>query len=146
MTRPLLLLTILAGQSTASAGEPSPVTVWLDRPWEVRYILFVSDQSMFTHHISYTRKANAQALAHHEHYYLDGAALLRPRRFFGMPALATALILFDSTGVVRQGDIGPQNWIGKRNLLDKVVLIGNTASKSAPYYLVDWDQGIPGDQ
>lgn len=149
----ILCVTLMALSSTpVGAAEPvsmrDPSRTWMQRQWEIRYLLFVYDRLAMQIAMKRAREQNALSEPPgKESVYSDVEEFFEPTEFPYGPIynkLATALIAFDPSGRV----IGPNQkllpFTAKRNLLDHLVLIRGLPGER-PYLLADWDQGIPGD-
>ena len=139
---------MLALAAPVAHASPTPQT-WLDRPWEIRYVLFAEEEETRQIRIRVAKEFNAQQkMLGKEKDHLSAAALLKPTFTFAVPGarpIAVVLLAFDRTGRIinQQGTLGKMS--GKRNMLDTLVLISDDAPGAGPYYFAKWTQGIPGD-
>ncbi len=132
-----------------AADSTSKSRVWLDRPWEIRYVLFGASALTKQLEFEVARESNAKKEAPGDRsVYLNGAALLKPTSTFRVPgtqAISVVLVRFDEAGrVLSKGQV-LRKMTAKRNLLDVLVLVHDASPFGRPYYFADWSQGIPGD-
>ncbi|WP_305821115.1 hypothetical protein [Massilia brevitalea] len=145
----ILIMLALPAPSTLAADTADASRTWLDRPWEIRYVLFAEEAWRMQSEISVSRRLNAeQKTPGKERIYLSAAALFKPTSTPAVPGekpIAVVLLTFDRSGhiVNQQGTLGKMS--GKRNMLDTLVLISDAAPGAKPYYFAKWSQGIPGD-
>ena len=145
----LLAALTLSALPAQAAGAPSRSRVWLERPWEIRYILFAEQARRLRSEISVSRQINAEKEAPgKEKIYLHAAALFKPTAMLDVPGeepVAVVLLAFDHAGhiVNQQGALGSMS--AKRNMLNDLVLARDDAPGARPFYFADWAQGIPGD-
>lgn len=156
MKNRLLMLTAIALISTGtnvfgedSPRQPSRSREWLDRPWEIRYVLFVGDLSGINSTIRAGRKINETPdRPGREKVYLFADEMFEPSATYDVPGkepLAMVLMQFDSTGHVMSKSNRLSTYTAKRNMLDDLVLVRTNSPAEKPYYFADWSQGIPGD-
>lgn len=132
-----------------AAGAPSAYLTWLERPWEIRYVLFVEEVQRRQSKKAVAWEFNAeQVKSPKKRIHLSAAALYEPSVTLPVPGrqpIAVVLLAFDSAGhiVNQQGGLGKMS--AKRNLVDTLVLIKDDSPGATPYYFADWSQGIPGD-
>lgn len=135
--------------SAHAAGIAPASRTWLDRPWEVRYVLFAEEAWSMQSEITVSQRLNAeQEVPGKERIYLHAAALFKPSITLAVPGarpIAVVLLAFDRTGriVNQKGVLGRMS--AKRDMLDTLVLINGNTSGETPYDFADWSQGIPGD-
>jgi len=135
--------------SAYAADGSSRSRIWLERPWEIRYILFAEEKGTRQSRTRIAREFNAELEAPgKEKVYLSGNELFSPTVTLSVPGeepLAIVLLAFDHSGRIlnQRSLIGKMS--AKRNMLDDLVLINNVAPGARPYYFADWSQGIPGD-
>lgn len=128
---------------------PPASRTWLQRPWEIRYILFADEAGTRKAKGTAAREFNAKQKAPgKKRIHLSAAALFEPTVMFLAPEgekIAVVLLAFDRTGRVlnQRGALGKMS--AKRNLLDSLVLINDEIPGARPYYFADCSQGIPGD-
>jgi len=122
---------------------------WLDRPWEIRYVLFISGKHMFESSRRIAREMNKSLTVEGvEKYALTGQGLFGNGSQFTVPlaeSVVTVLIQFDNKGHVRSKDLEPGNWLGKRDKLGSILLLDEENSNRKPYLLAEWSQGIAGE-
>lgn len=139
----------LSTLSVPSAAAPSRSRTWLERPWEIRYVLFAKEARDMQIEIEGSKKFNAeQGGPGKERIYLFGSALFEPTVTLRVPGgkpIAAVLLEFDRAGriVNQNGALGRMS--AKRNMLDDLVLVNDHTPGAQPYYFADWSQGIPGD-
>jgi hypothetical protein len=135
--------------STPGAGAPPASRTWLERPWEIRYVLFAEEIGARQSKIRAARSFNAEQEARgKDSIHLSASALFEPTVTLAVPGgapIAVVLLAFDRAGriVNQKGTLGKLS--AKRNMLDTLVLIRDDAPGAIPYYLAKWSQGIPGD-
>jgi hypothetical protein len=140
---------ILSAVSPPAANASSRARTWLERPWEIRYVLFAEEVSSMQSEIRVARSFNTEQEAPgKEKIYLSAAALFEPTTTLAVPGkepIAIVLLAFDRAGriVNQKGALGKMS--AKRNVLDTLVLINADTPGVRPYDLADWSQGIPGD-
>lgn len=134
----------------ASASDVVPASRrWVERPWEIRYVLFAEEAHRLRSEIDISRRINAeQEASGKERIYLDAAALFEPTATVAVPgggSISFVLLKFDRVGRV----IGPQGALrkmsAKRSVLGDLALLRPNRTGAHPYYFADWSQGIPGD-
>ncbi len=122
--------------------------MWLDRPWEIRYVLFGENAESKAIEIRGAKRRNAEKeVAGKEKIYLEAAALFTPTATLAVPgarAVAVVVLRFDKAGRVIARDGPLRRMSAKRNLLDDLVLISEESPGGRPYLLAEWSQGIPG--
>lgn len=122
--------------------------VWLDVPWEVRYLLYVTTEERQKEWQLLGKEKNANDSKKGKHHvYLDAMALLKKTAVFRAPSssnITTTLITFDHQGRVTS-DIALRAFTGKRTVLDYLVLMRDIAPAEKPYSLLHWSQGVPGN-
>lgn len=121
---------------------------WLDRPWKIRYVLFVEDERMMKSGTKISRQWNSEMEAGRtKALYRSADALFEPRSTFATPGadpLSAFLISFDKDGRVTE----PSRLItliAKRNVLDHLLLVEANAPTARPFRFARWSQGVPGD-
>lgn len=140
---------VLSALSTSATEASSRSRTWVERPWEIRYVLFAEEARRRQSKTTVAREFNAEQEAPgKEKIYLSAAALLEPTTMLAVPGaqpIAVVVLAFDRAGhiVNHKGALGKMS--AKRNMLDVLVLINDDAPGARPYDLADWAQGIPGD-
>ena len=144
-----LICTASAAQAAAPAKETDPSREWLDRPWQIRYVLFMDAQKDMMQSIDSAKKSNALDRKRVETYtYLAAGGLFaQATQVITSKAgnIATVLISFDHDGRVVNNDPVLSQFTGKISLIQRLVLTPHDHPKEKPYHLANWDQGIPGD-
>lgn len=139
----------LSSLSVSAANTLPASRTWLDRPWEIRYVLFAEEAGTRQSKIRAARSFNAEQNASGKKtIHRSAAALLEPAVTLAVPgkeAITVVLLEFDHAGriVKQKGTLGKMS--AKRNMLGTLVLIRDDAPGATPYYFADWSQGIPGD-
>jgi hypothetical protein len=122
---------------------------WIDRQWEIRYILFVGNASSIATRVKLARELNAAPEKEgREKVYLDAEEMFEPTATFdlaGRERLATVLIVFDPVGHVTSKNARLRAFTAKRSMLGRVVLTFDGSTTQRGYRLAEWSQGIPGD-
>lgn len=143
------VVSVMLTLSVPAAADFSRSHTWLERPWEIRYVLFADPIRRLQSKVLVSRRINAEQEAPgKERIYLSAEALFEPTATLAVPGrepVSVVLLAFDHTGriVNHKGILGKMS--GKRNMLDVLVLIHEDAPGARPYDLADWSQGIPGD-
>ena len=129
----------------AAAGSEN----FIDRPWEIRYVLFAEDASLMRAGLAYSEKSNKQqTLRGKQRIYLSASALFEITATFPVPgeeALGIILLTFDRAGRVVNKKGALSSMSAKRTRLDRLVLVHNDIPDPNPYHFGYWSQGIPGD-
>lgn len=142
----LFILCLFVGLCHA---EEDRTRQWLERPWEIRYVVFFTHKHGMSERIRVASKWNARnKLNGEELVYFSAMALFTPDTLHATSRLPVdmTLLTFDMDGHVSSALLSSAKWTIKRNLLDHIVLIDPAQPRSKPYYLADWSQGIPGDK
>ena len=145
----ILALPPLFALATPAMGVAPASQTWLERPWEIRYVLFAEEASMVRSGIAQSRKFNAEQVARgEEKIYLGAQALFETTTTFTVPGarpVSVMLLTFDEAGRVvnHKGMLGKMS--AKRTRLDRLVLVQNDTPDPNPYHFAYWAQGIPGD-
>ncbi|MEM8514902.1 hypothetical protein RCH14_004257 [Massilia sp. MP_M2] len=134
--------------TTTNAADPES-EAWLERPWEIRYVLFAEEAPRMQIGIAHSKKFNAQQAARGKgKIYLSADALLTPTVIFAVPgsrSVGIILLTFDAVGRVTNQKGALSSMSAKRTRLDRLVLIHNDIPDPNPYHFGYWSQGIPGD-
>lgn len=120
---------------------------YLERPWEIRYILFVGDSDMMRIGMDISKARNGR-VGGDAPLYRDRDELFVPKpiyRWSKRNSLSSIDIEFDRTGKVLSPNVHASVLIGKRDHLDYVVLVEPQSADIRPYHLAIWSQGVPGD-
>ena len=139
----------LFAAATPTRGAHPDSEILLERPWEIRYVMFVEDARSMQIGIAESKKVNVrQAARGKEKIYLSAGALFAPTATFDVPgaqAVGIILLTFDAAGRVvnQKGVLG--NMSAKRTRLDRLVLIRDNTPDPNPYHFGYWAQGVPGD-
>lgn len=154
-TVPILLfaLTALLSVTAFPHDTPShtrPALTWLDRPWEIRYILFVNSANEMNTAIALAKQKNnvRPGPKDKEMLYFFADEMFEMTATFKTPdadTLSTVLVSFDAEGHVTGPNQRLRRFSAKRSLIDALVLVDDGYPKRKPYFLARWDQGIPGD-
>lgn len=134
--------------TAATSQERQPSRKWLDRPWEVRYVIFINTKKNMEAGISASKQFNGlDGKKGKNLIYYDVEELFAETKQV-LPSktnpIATALISFDQTGkVLSPGALS--HFTGKLSAINTFVLIQTEKPSAKPYAFVEWDQGIPGD-
>jgi hypothetical protein len=145
----LAIISTTLAFSALAAGAPPASRTWLERPWEIRYVLFAEPARRMQSEIRVSRRINAeQESSGKERIYLSAAALFEPTAELAIPKeepITVVLLAFDRAGRVLNQQGALRKMSAKRSLLDNLALIPDASPGSNPYYFADWSQGIPGD-
>lgn len=153
MKHPLTALVLIGTTSLTFAqalktDDHDPSRRWLDRPWEIRYVLFVDEISMAKSAIKVARQANGEPESlRKKKVYLRAEAFFEPNKIIGAPDaknLSLILVSFERNGRVKEPP-ELRMLTARRNVMDDLVLIDENASATKPYFLAEWSQGVPGD-
>ena len=143
-----LLIAMFLLNFDSSAHSDAPIK-WIDKTWEVRYMLFVWDQDTFKYAMDSARKLNKrQTVSGVEIFALEGRELFTQTNYIPIPGkktIVTALIPFDKMGQPDSSSLVHGNWVARRDTLNALLLIDQSNPTNKPYYLADWSLGIPGD-
>jgi hypothetical protein len=145
----IVTVTLLGAMATDTAiARPSRSRVWVERAWEIRYVLFVADAYSIKYAATSARAANrAPEKPGRQKVYLSAEEMFEATNTFLAPkfdSIATVVIPFDRSG--RATTLKNHTaTVGKISMLGSIVLTENGDSKKRPYRLADWGQGIPGD-
>jgi len=136
--------------SFAPAAEAVPASQrWLERPWEIRYVLFAEEAQSRQSRNAASREFNAEQQASGKAgIHLSAAALFEPTATLPVPGarpIAVVLLAFDRDGRVVNQQSALRNMEAKRSVLGDLALIHIGSPRANPYYFADWSQGIPGD-
>lgn len=143
----LFLMTPLHAEDLSQAEQHD----WLDRNWEIRYLLFVGAEKDRETNYREAQQFNAKvARSGNTSSRLHGGVLLQKATTFSTPnwrAIATTLISFDAQGNVIGGDNDLRDFTGKLSSNDLITLILDGYPATQPYALpyLRWSQGIPGN-
>ncbi|MEM8515485.1 hypothetical protein RCH14_004849, partial [Massilia sp. MP_M2] len=111
---------------------------FIDRPWEIRYVLFAEDASLMRAGLAYSQKSNKQqTLRGKQKIYLSASALFEIAATFAVPgeeALGIILLTFDRAGRVVSKKGALSSMSAKRTRLDRLVLIHNDIPDPNPYH------------
>jgi hypothetical protein len=148
MLLPALLCASCVSLAATTSQERQPSREWLDRPWEVRYVIFINTKKNMDAGISASKQFNGlDGKGGKNHVYYDVEELFAETKQV-LPSksisIATALISFDQTGKVLSPS-ALSRFTGKLSAINTFVLIQPEQPSAKPYAFVDWDQGIPGD-
>ena len=132
------------------AAEAVPASQrWLDRPWEIRYVLFAEEAQSWQSKNTASREFNVEQRASGKaRIHLSAAALFEPTATLPVPdegQIAVVLLAFDRAGRVLNQQGALRNMEAKRSVLGDLALIHVVSPGVNPYYFADWSQGIPGD-
>jgi hypothetical protein len=139
----------LSAMSVQAAGAPPASRTWIERPWEIRYVLFAEEAWTMQSEIRVSQRLNAeQEVPGKKSVYRHAAALFEPTATLAVPGaqpVAVVLLAFDRAGRIVNQKGALARMSAKRDMLDTLVLINDKAPGATPYDLADWSQGIPGD-
>ncbi|MYN37820.1 hypothetical protein GTP55_00370 [Duganella sp. FT109W] len=119
---------------------------WLERDWEVRYLLFVGPEKDRAQDYREARRMNARFARKGSTYpRLHGGVLMRNATTFPTPkrpAIATILISFDAEGNVTGGDNDLRGFTGRLSFNDLIMLVPPDYPATKPYALpyLRWSQ------
>lgn len=145
---PVLWCAPCVSLAATPSQERQPSREWLDRPWEVRYVIFIKTKKNMEAGISASKQFNSLDGKNGKNLiYYDVEELFAETKQV-LPSktnsIATAVISFDQTGKVL-GHSALSHFTGKLSAINSFVLIQTEKPSAKPYALADWDQGIPGD-
>jgi len=145
----IIAIFALAVPATTTNAADRESEAWLERPWEIRYMLFAEEAPRMQIGITHSKKFNAQQAARGKgKIYLSADALLTPTVIFAVPgsrSVGIILLLFDAVGRVTNQKGALSSMSAKRTRLDRLVLVHNDIPDPNPYHFGYWSQGIPGD-
>jgi len=143
ISRLLPILIALIFSHTAAQEQKRPE--WLDKPWELRYLLFVSDVDAFNTKLRSAQRANTNTIiSGFEMLSLDASALFTPTDLIRVPrqkAIVTVAIRFDESGNLQASNLVSANWTAKEDELSEIMLVDKNTPEDRPYYLASWSQG-----
>ena len=148
-----VLAALIFAASATHAASPTkkrdPSREWLDKRWEIRYVLFMDAQKYMRRSVQFAKKRNALDGKQSEPYvYLNAKELFTQSTQVitsKTAHTATVLISFDRNGCVINNDPVLSQYTGKISLIRSLVLTRNNEPYEKPYKIANWDQGIPGD-
>jgi hypothetical protein len=143
------LYTLLVPVPVLATGTLATSQKWLQRHWEIRYVLLVEEASTMRSGVVQSRKFNAEQRAlGKQKNYLSARALFEPNGTFVVPdarTLGVVVLAFDSMGKI----INQNGLLGKMTArltrLYEFDLVENTTHEPDAYHFAYWAQGIPGD-
>jgi hypothetical protein len=139
----------LASVPPPTAGASPVSQSWIERRWEVRYVLLVDEASTLRSGVVQSRKFNSQQRAQGKHKdYLSARALFVPNATFFVPnarEIGIVLLTFGSKGEVnnQKGLLGKLT--AKITRLYELDLVRTQTDPPEAYHFAYWAQGIPGD-
>lgn len=149
LVMPLLMCTATIPAANAARQERDPSREWQDRPWDLRYVLFVNSEKHMTAGIAASKRFNALDGKQGRNYVYHDIEELFASTKQVLPSkkapIAVALISFDQTGRVLNKDSVFSQYIGKLSGIERFVLVHPNEPDEKPYGFGEWDQGIPGD-
>lgn len=133
-----------------AAAEPDRSREWLDRDWEIRYVLFIDGTFNFDSVIRVGYEANHQPpKPGREQVYFLAQEMFEVSATYHLPkkneSISMVLLQFDPAGRVTSKSARLSQYSAKRSLLDNLVLVKTKSKSENPYHLAYWSQGIPGD-
>jgi len=135
--------------ATPIAAERHPSIEWINKKWDLRYVIFIDSKKYMNMYISAATQFNVkQRKTWKIDDYLDVYEFLpKIQRTLSSKSsdLATATIYFDKTGNVLS-EVAPFNGlVGKLSSISYFVMIEKNKENSMPISFAEWNQGIPGD-
>lgn len=123
---------------------------WLDRDWEIRYVLFFDGTDNFKNVVQVAYEMNhTPDKPGREKIYFSAEEMFEVSASYDVPdekeSISMVLILFDPVGHITSKSARLNQYTAKRNVLDTLVLVKTTSKNEKPYRLAYWSQGIPGD-
>jgi hypothetical protein len=117
----------------ATSGRPDPSRVWIDRPWEFRYVLIVESVTSFESRVDVENKTFAsgkpiQDLYIQPYAYFDPTRRIKTVRLAddsetdNRRNLVVLTIEFDEDGAVITPNRAPAKLFGRLNRIEKIVL------------------------
>lgn len=144
----LLIIGANVALSTAAKPKTGSSIKWVDAPWDIRYFIFINSEKNMKIDIDVSKKFNAQDGKKGKNYiYLDAPELLSsinkniPTK---TTSIASASILFDDKGKVRNEEYSLRKYTGKLSNFGDFVL-AEQSSKKKPYWFASWGPSLPGD-
>ena len=145
----LFLMCVNAAFATPTPGERRPSREWIEKKWELRYVLFIDSKKYMNMYIKEStesnendRKKEGDDVYHDIFEFLPGIQKIIPTK---KSDIATAAIFFDQNGNVLN-QVAPFNGlVGKISNILSFVLIKKGGNESKPISFAEWNQGIPGD-
>ena len=128
--------------------------IFIERPWNIRYILEVDSARTMEirrevaaeHNLKNIRENRQPAYFRVEHLF-DRATIFKVADIHlpGDDYLAATVIVFDREGNVLTPNTGSKHLRGKFTQLHDIALATDDAGNDTPYFLANWFWGIPGD-
>ena len=130
-------------------GAPSASERWLERRWEIRYVLFAGDALNMQNRTTQSRKFNKeQEVRGRKKNYLSARALFEPAYALSVPdarSIGVALLTFDSGGHITNQNGALDKMSAKVSRLYELDLVPSGMDAPNSYHFAYWTQGIPGD-
>lgn len=144
----LVLMCANAAYATSS-GERRPSRDWIEKKWEMRYVLFIDSKKYMDMYIKEStkynendRKTGGDNVYHDIYEFLPGIQKIVPAK---KSDIATATIFFDQKGNVQNQESAFKGLVGKISSILSFVLIKQAETEFKPISFAEWNQGIPGD-
>lgn len=142
---------LLLSPAFATNSDSRPADhVWIDRPWNIRYLIYVNDAEMMDISARNTARRNEDAdKTGNLKDYRGSESLFSRTALFTFPGedpFATVLIEFDRNGRVITPNKSHLPLTGKLNQLNDLVLATSDSPADPLYLLAYWFWGLPGDE
>jgi hypothetical protein len=141
----LLIFGLLFAFGANAETTPPSQRDWIER-WDIRYLLYIDASSSMISRASVAKDANAKRRKEGGSLYFVVDEMLNYERIGPSTSegLATALLRFDEAGKVIKASPILNQFQGKRNVLDHIVLVTDPKGQETGYFLANWWQGVPG--
>lgn len=135
---------ITATPSVAVAGDTELSGMWLARPWEIRYLLFVEPTRGFRISVRAAKIVNDER--NPRDLYVSAKEYFEPvpfERSIATQPLSLVVLEFDPRGRARTQSRALNGLVAKLTHLSDLAFASRQPG-GKPLYLADWSQGIPG--
>ncbi|MYN06954.1 hypothetical protein [Pseudoduganella aquatica] len=133
----------------ASGEETRPAYTWINKDWNIRYVIFVGNEDSMRdrmHAVHGENLAREQGKRNSVYlFYEELFDLTSTFKVAGQESLGVLLLAFDKTGLVTTANVHSVQLTGKLTEIDALVLLvnGNGDRLNRPFYFADWRQ-VPG--
>lgn len=138
-------LALLQQQACLAMPHSDMAYEWIERPWAIRYVLFVD--TLYGLQMNRRMATRANRGPDQKSVYLDADEFINPRPLPGpgsIGRLGIAVIEFDKDGKTILGH-PPQAFNARLTKLWRLVLQNPIPEGGKPFGFADWSQGIPGE-
>jgi hypothetical protein len=139
------VIATIANASSASNLFPPEDDIWIQRRWEIKYVIFVEPVDDFAISIRASKRSNDTATK--KDVYLFARAQFIPTQVPNATSrdqIALLAIKFDKKGHARTASRGLNGLKAQRTQFGDLAFENKTPG-GKPLYLAEWSQGIPGE-